>query len=96
MSLTKEIIRWQTNKSISKISSAKEACANAGQTLFSPEEDVSQYWKGEAGAAMVQELHEVGERIKAARELLSTAETQVRSCANYIVNNWTEEEGGEE
>lgn len=95
MSLTRAVIQGISNRQIKKIVKAKEACADAGQTLFGPEGEVSENWKGEAGSAMAQELHEVWEQIKEAHSLLAAAETSVRARASYIVNNWTEDEEGE-
>ncbi len=83
---------WIINSSVGKISKAKEACAELGQTILPAQEQISGSWKGEAGEAMVNVLNEIWNEINQAYQQLANAESEVRSQGNFIINNWTDDD----
>ncbi len=79
------------NNCVKKVSKAKEACAELGQSFLSAQEEISGNWHGEAGAAMVFALGEIWDEVNNVHKLLVSAEKEVRAQGNYIINNWTDD-----
>lgn len=85
---------WGTriiHSSIGKISNAKDACVELEQSIRSSQEKIGESWRGEAAMAMQTALNEILEEINQAYQQLKSAESEVRSRGNYIINNWTDD-----
>ena len=80
------------NASVGKISKAKDACAELGQSILPIQEKIGDSWRGEAGAAMQTALNQIWEEVNQAFQQLVSAESEVRAQGNYIINNWTDDE----
>lgn len=83
---------WIINSSVGKISKAKEACAELGQSILPAQEKISESWRGEAGTAMQTSLNEIWNEINQAYQQLLSAESEVRAQGNFIINNWTDDD----
>lgn len=73
------------------VSSARSACDEAVQALDSPKSTVSDSWKGASGSAMLQALTDIQTEIKQISAQLVSLESQMRSHARSIYNNWPED-----
>lgn len=82
------------NACIGKVSKAREACAELGQSILPAQQTISEKWKGEAGTAMLSALNEVWAEVNEAHQLLLSAESVVQAQGNYIINNWVDDEEG--
>jgi len=74
------------------VSSAKNACSEAEALLNSAQATVQGGWKGESGDAMVQALLSVKSEISTIYSSLASLESQMRTHAQGIYNNWPEED----
>lgn len=83
---------WIINACVAKISKAKEACAELGQSILPIQEKIGDSWRGEAGAAMQTALNEIWAEVNQAYQQLSSAESEVRAQGNFIINNWTDDD----
>lgn len=92
MASDKEKMLQSANSYASYVSDAKKACKNAANSLKSPISIVSESWKGASGAAMKEALEDMKDDLNRLYNRLSALESQMRSRAKSIYNNWPEEE----
>lgn len=83
---------WVINSSIGKITKAKEACAELGQSILLVQEKIGENWRGDAGTAMQVSLNEIWTEINLAHQQLTSAEKEVRSQGDFIMNNWIDDD----
>lgn len=92
MASDKEQMLSSANYYAGLVASAKNACSEAKTSLTSAQSTVQGSWKGEAGDAMAQALLDLASEINTIYEGLATLESQMRSHAQGIYNNWPEED----
>ena len=91
MATDKNAMLSSANYYIGKVTAAKNACDLAAQYMISPQYDVSNNWTGASGNAMATALDGLRYEINQVYVRLVVLETQMRSEANAIYNNWPKE-----
>ena len=95
MASDKETMMSNANHYIGIVASAKNACGDAMVELVTPRNEVSRYWKGEAGTAMEQALEDTRMEIYRIWLKLSELENQMNLHVQSIYNSWPEEDVAE-
>lgn len=96
MSITKEFYRWSINSSVAKVAKARETCSNAMASIQAAVSEIPECWQGEAAEAMEETLLSIRSDVERARSLIAAAETKVQSRGAYLLENWSDPDGGEE
>ena len=92
MASDKEQMMSSANHYAGLVASAKNACSEAKTLLTSAQSTIQGSWKGESGDAMAQALLDLSAEINSIYQGLASLESQMRSHANGIYNNWPEED----
>jgi uncharacterized protein YukE len=92
MASDKEQMMSSANHYAGLVASAKNACSEAKTFLTNAQSTVQGSWKGESGDAMAQALLNLSAEINTIYQGLVSLESQMRTHANRIYNNWPEED----
>lgn len=92
MASDKEQMMSSANYYVGLVTSAKNDCADVFVQLITPINEIDRYWKGTAGAQMVQDLEDARRKIKGLHDRLIFLESQMKAQAANIYNTWPESE----